>query len=144
MIHEVRFEEIILDRIKYGVQSVLNKRDVNPMNMQLIDYHCHELADRFILAMKGEHLGKQFDAEIILNRPDGWKELFKEQHKNRWWMRWWIKRHPIQREHIKVDLLKYVIFPDITVPKNFDGTTKVTFYEIRSSDAWIRSSNDRS
>lgn len=136
------FEEIIMDRLKYHLSHAFSKHEIKPDDFG-VDWSLQDFVDRVVLTARGEFLGKKWESELILNRPLGWKQMFKEVHRDKWWMRWWVKRHPIEREKIKIDVLKYVIFPEYKVPKMLEKQPIVTYIDIRSSDKWIRPSDDQ-
>lgn len=58
---------------------------------------------------------------VTFEHPDGWWQMFRQQHRDRWWMRWSTRRWPVRfQKHKKtvrlsVTLTRFHSFPEATV-----------------------------
>jgi len=129
-------ESYIFDRITKIMKYAISKRGFDLEKLPHIDFHIDDFVDKFVVTLKVNYMGKKLKGDFILNKPANWKEMFKEQNSKKWWMRWWIKRHPIKRVKIKLDVLKYVIFPEYRIPRGLENEPTIKYLEFRSLDDW--------
>lgn len=53
---------------------------------------------------------------ITFNTPKSWKDRFKFDRQDKWFMKRWIKSHPIKWKKDRLFIEKHTVFPEVQVP----------------------------
>jgi hypothetical protein len=84
--------------LMYGLDPDLvdeiSSSELNPM-----------LAHNIVLRIRGHVFGEQLPPHSetrTVHIPDGWREHWRWDHRDRWWMRSWVRRCPIRLREVTI------------------------------------------
>jgi hypothetical protein len=63
------------------------------------------LARQIVLRIRGHVFGEQLPPHSetrSIHIPDGWREHWRWDHRERWWMRGWVRRRPIRLREVTI------------------------------------------
>jgi len=119
-----RIKEIVLDR--FDIAKRVHCPFIELTKPQLGVYLRNDL-DEAVIDICVFIAGKSQRSEVCFYTPLTWRDMFKEKHRDKWWMRRWIKKHPIKRKTHKYNLIKYTTFPNLDIPFDFSKKTHIIY-----------------
>lgn len=87
----IRYEQIILEKFRFGMESRLSKEFLLQVKVDEIDSLAEYVAHEFAVRIRYELYGKKHTHSDI-KYPLDWKESFKE----RWFPKWLKNKYPVK------------------------------------------------
>ena len=128
----IEYKQFDFDIVKSAMQVIINKRDFNEVNFELLITH---VVDELKLICWKDWVGKRQQKTITFYEPKTWKDHFKNTYRHNRLMKWWIKRHPIQAKAIKFTLNKIHVFPEVKVPDKPEFMETYSYLETSNDDS---------